>query len=69
MRSASGWKLFALMLVGVVLGVPIVAYVWETIHELLTLRPDPGHIAVSVPLLAILVVLLRRLGRAMANGS
>ncbi|MGI9190037.1 MAG: hypothetical protein ACR2F9_07815 [Longimicrobiaceae bacterium] len=43
----------------VLLGMPLVGYVWETLNRLLAGHFDPLRLAVSVPLLVLLVVLLR----------
>ena len=47
----------------VLLGVPMVAYLWETLNQLLALRLDPRRLLISLPVLAAFVGLLAVLGR------
>lgn len=51
-----------------VCGVPLVAYLWETVHQLLALKVDTMRLLVSVPLLVLLVVLMRLVGRRLGGG-
>ena len=51
------------MAVIVVIGLPMVAYLWETINELLALEFDPVRLAISVPLLAVFLGFLVVIGR------
>lgn len=55
--------LMAGMAVFVVLGVPLVAYLWETLNELLSGSVDPIRLLVSVPLALVFTVLLVLLSR------
>ncbi len=56
-------RIVLLMVVFVVIGLPMVAYLWETINQILALELDPVRIAVSVPLLAIFLGFLAVIGR------
>lgn len=56
-------KIILMMALSVLIGLPMVAYLWETINELLALHADPVRIGISVPLLAILVGFLVVVGR------
>ncbi|BBM69881.1 hypothetical protein RmaAA213_17270 [Rhodothermus marinus] len=47
----------------VLLGVPVVAYLWETLNQLLALHVNPTRLLISLPLLVVFVVWLRWLGR------
>ncbi len=52
-------KSMLLMALIVLIGLPMVAYVWETINELLLLKVNPVRIAITVPVFAVLVIFLR----------
>lgn len=47
----------------VVIGVPLVAYLWETLNQLLSLHVNPIRLLVSVPLFFGFFFWLRWLGR------
>lgn len=51
-------RIIGAMALFVVVGAPITAYLWETLHGVLALRPDPLRLLVSAPLLALFVWLL-----------
>jgi len=51
----------------VVLGAPLVWIVWEAVNELLTGHPGDIHWALTLPALALLIVLLALLGRSTAK--
>ena len=59
----SSAKTFLLMTLFVLVGLPMVAYLWETINELLSLKVDPVRIGISIPVLALLIGLLAIVGR------
>ena len=46
-----------------VLGVPMVAYLWETVHQVLALHVDTTRLLISVPVLAAFVLLWRFISR------
>ncbi len=56
-------RLFVQMVVIVVGGIPIVAYLWETLNQLLSLHVQPTRLWISLPLLVVLGVWLRWLSR------
>ncbi|SHK12120.1 hypothetical protein SAMN04488087_0354 [Rhodothermus profundi] len=47
----------------VLLGMPVVAYLWETLNQLLSLHVNPMRLLISLPLLAVFIVWLRWLAR------
>jgi hypothetical protein len=51
----------------VVLGAPLVWVVWEAVNKLLTGHPGDVHWALTLPALALLIVLLSLLGRSTAK--
>ena len=51
----------------VVLGAPLVWVVWEAVNKLLTGHPGDIHWALTLPALALLIVLLALLGRSTAK--
>jgi hypothetical protein len=53
----------ALVAVFVVVGVPLVAYLWETANRLLAGRVEPVRLLVSAVVTALFVVVLRLLAR------
>jgi len=65
--SPSPGKVIAMLGLFVILGIPFVAYLWETLHHVLSLHIEPMRLLVSVVLLAIfgglLAVYARWLGR------
>lgn len=61
-------RLFVQMGVIVVVGIPIVAYLWETLNQLLSLHVQPTRLWISLPLLVVLWVWLRWLSRRAQDG-
>lgn len=63
----SSVRLFFSMALHVILGIPLVAYLWETLNDLLALHPDPAGLLIAVPVLlafaGLLWVLARRVSR------
>ena len=55
-------KIISLMALCVLVGVPLVAYLWETINQVLALQFDPLRLAITVPVIAVLWVFLRFVG-------
>jgi len=51
-------RVVILLSVFVALGIPLVAYLWETLNQLLAGHLDPRRVLVSVPLLVAFVALL-----------
>ncbi len=47
----------------VLIGAPVVAYLWETLNQLLALHVNPTRLLISAPLLVVFVVWLRWLAR------
>ena len=56
-------RLIAGMALFVVLGIPLVGYLWETLNELLAGHVDGTRLLISLPVLALLGALLAWLGR------
>lgn len=65
-------KLIGLMAIFVLIGVPMVAFLWELLNDLLALEVRPLQLAIAVPVLllfaGLLVVLARRVRRWDAEG-
>lgn len=51
-------KLTGMIALFAVLGIPLVAYLWETLNEALALKFDPPRLAISVAALALFLGLL-----------
>ncbi|MDQ7041779.1 MAG: hypothetical protein Q9M35_12655 [Rhodothermus sp.] len=47
----------------VLLGMPVVAYLWETLNQLLSLHVNPMRLLISLPLLVVFIVWLRWVAR------
>lgn len=54
-------KLMALMALFVIAGVPLVAYLWETLNELMALQARPVRLLIAVPVLLVFAGLLKLL--------
>lgn len=52
-------KVFLLMALIVLIGVPMVGYVWETINQLLALEFDAVRVGITIPVLVVLWIFLR----------
>lgn len=63
-RAPSTLKLMGAMAVFVLVGLPLVGYLWKTLNDLLALEVDTTRLLLSVPVLAVLAVLLWLLARA-----
>lgn len=57
-------KLFGLIALYAVLGIPLVAFLWETLNRVIAGNFDLVRIGLSVPIFALLLVLLRYMARA-----
>jgi len=62
------WGMAIRMGLVVLLGVPVVAYLWETLNQLLALHVNPTRLLISLPLLVIFVVWLRWWGGRRSAG-
>ena len=60
--NSSYWRTLVTMLAFVAVGIPIVAFLWETLHEVLTFHASVWKLAAAVPVLGILGLLLRMAG-------
>ncbi len=47
----------------VLLGMPVVAYLWETLNQLMALHVNPTRLLISLPLLVVFMVWLRWVAR------
>jgi hypothetical protein len=54
---------FLALAVFVVGGIPMVAYLWGTLNQILALHPEPKRLLLSVPVLLVFAGLLIFLGR------
>ena len=57
-------RLIGLIALFVLLGTPMVAYLWETLNVLLSGGVEPGRLGMSVVVLALFAALLMLLSRA-----
>lgn len=57
-------RLVGAILLLVVLGVPLVAYLWETLNRLFSGVVDPVRLLVSLPVALVFVLLLRYIARS-----
>lgn len=63
--SNSGFgRLFILIVGAVIVCVPLVSYLWETVNRLLSGHVEPGRLAISVPILLLFLGCLALIGRA-----
>ncbi|MBT8400434.1 MAG: hypothetical protein KJO98_08160 [Rhodothermia bacterium] len=65
-------KVFLLMALIVLIGVPMVGYVWETINQLLALEFDVVRIGITIPVVVVLWIFLRFVAgriRALPTGT
>jgi hypothetical protein len=56
-------RLIAAILVIVMMGTPLVAYLWETLNQLLAGQVDWTRLAISLPVLALSILLFRVMTR------
>jgi hypothetical protein len=62
-------KLAGAILALVLVGTPVVAYIWETLNHLLSGRVEPLRLLITIPVIAIFYVLLRLVGRVVSGGQ
>lgn len=55
--------LWLIMALSVVVGAPLVAFLWETLNELLALHVNLSRLLISVPVLLLFAGMLWLLGR------
>lgn len=56
-------RIVVTMAVFVLLGIPLVAFLWETLHQVLSLHAELWRVAAAVPALGLLGLLLFGAGR------
>ena len=61
--TPSPGRIFPWLALFVLLGMPLVAYLWETLHQILALHVDITRLLISVPVLGLFIGLLTLLGR------
>ena len=61
--TPSPGQIFPWLALIIVLGMPLVAYLWETLHQVLAWNIDPTRLLISVPVLGLFVGLLFVLSR------
>ena len=61
--TASPGKTFLMMALFVIIGVPLVAYLWELLNELLALKVDLIRLLIGVPVALVLYGFLKMLAR------
>lgn len=66
---AGAVELRLMLLLGafVVVGIPFVAILWETLNEVLSGHIDGGRLVVAVPVLAVFLAILTLAGRALGR--
>jgi formate hydrogenlyase subunit 3/multisubunit Na+/H+ antiporter MnhD subunit len=60
-------RLWLLLAIITIVGIPFVAVLWETLNEILSGHIRPGRIAVAAPLLLVFLGILIAAGRALAH--
>jgi len=63
-RVARLWLLLAII---TVVGIPFVAVLWETLNEILSGHIRPGRLAIAAPLLLVFLGILIAAGRALSR--
>ncbi len=61
--AATTGKLLALMAVFVLAGIPLVAYLWETLNGVLALEVEATRLLIAAPVLLLLIGLLWLMAR------
>ena len=56
-------RIFPWLALFILLGMPLIAYLWETLHQILALHVEPVRMLISIPVLGLFVALLKMLGR------
>jgi hypothetical protein len=70
MTTATGTsfgKLVGIIALFTVLGIPLLAFLWETLNKLIAGVFEPWRLLVSVPVLVVFLVVLRFLARSVAR--
>ena len=65
--TPSPGKIFPWLALFVVLGMPLVAYLWETLHQLLAWHFEPTRLLLSIPIMGLFLGLLFALSRKLAR--
>ena len=65
--TPSPGKIFPWLALFIALGMPLVAYLWETLHQILAWHFEPTRLLISVPVLALFLGLLFVLSRKLAT--
>ncbi len=61
-------KIIGTMILGVLLGIPLVGYLWETVHQVLALHVEPRRLLISVPVILAFALLLRVVAKRLREG-
>lgn len=61
--NASPGKTLLLMAIFVVVGLPMVAYLWDLLNDLLAFKADPVRLLIGVPVLLVFAGFLKLLAR------
>lgn len=59
--AISAVKLLLLILLFALLGTPLVAYLWDTLNELVALHVNPVRLLIAIPVLLVFIGLLKLL--------
>jgi hypothetical protein len=60
-------KLVSVILALLLVGIPVVAFIWETLNHLLSGQVEPMRLLISVPVVGLLYILLRIVARILAK--
>ena len=60
-------KIFPWLALFIVLGMPLVAFLWETLHQILAWHVEPVRLLISVPILGLFLGLLYALNRKLTS--
>ncbi len=60
-------KIFPWLALFIVLGMPLVAYLWETLHQVLAWHVEPTRLLISVPVFGLFLGLMFALSRKLAS--
>ena len=66
-RSPARGRLTVAILLFVLLGSPLLAFLWETLNELMNGSVNPTRLLVSIPVLALFAALLTWLSRSVGR--
>ncbi|MGE5729893.1 MAG: hypothetical protein ACM34L_14905 [Gemmatimonas sp.] len=62
-QSTSGGKIFGMLLLAMLIGFPMVAYLWETLNTLMAGEVHRERLLISLPVLLVFALYLRLLAR------